>query len=98
MATEFTTVIELIRLILTSYLTIAIMGIGFAVMFAGSQGASAAARFFFARPMQWVVHTIGMAVLAGLGLLWSGAARVGKKLAGEFKEFAADLRWLIAGR
>ena len=83
---------------LTFYLTIAIMGIGFAVMFAGGKGASAAARFFFARPMQLIARTIGMAVLASLALLWRGAVRVRKDLTAELKELAADLRWLIAGR
>jgi hypothetical protein len=97
--TDASAIGELVRLVLSFYLTIATMGIGFAIMFAGGNGASAPARFFFVAPIHWVVSTITVAVGGIIALLWSGALRViGKGLGRELKELAADLRWFVRGR
>jgi len=60
---------SVLALVLTYYLTFALMGIGFGTMFAGKDGAAAVARFFLLRPLQWAVQ---QARVLGIGLIAAG--------------------------
>lgn len=99
MSTDASAVGELLRLVLTVYLAVAIMGIGFGTMFAGGDGASAAARSFFLRPLQMLfaaaMKLVAM-VFAGIahGFVILGSM-VGRATRREVKELVADVRWLV---
>jgi len=97
---ELTALLELARLVLTFYVTIGLMAIGFATMCAGSRGASAAARYFFLRPLQALIGATRTGVALVLGTIWAGLVRViiriGRGIATELKELAADARWLVS--
>ena len=59
---------QLLVMLVTYYATFAIMGVGFATMFTGKDGAAAAGNFFFLRPLQWAgqqLRVLGMAFIAG---------------------------------
>jgi hypothetical protein len=90
---------DLVRLVITFYLTIAIMGIGFAVMCAGPAGARAAARFFFLAPLQALLGAVSSASAIVLGTIWASVAwainRTTQAAWRELKEVGADLRWLV---
>ena len=98
--TNATAVAELVRLVVTLYLTVAIMGIGFATMVAGSNGASAAARLFFVRPVQMVWGAVLALFALVFGSVWAGLAgllaTLIRALRRELREVAADFRWLVA--
>ena len=49
-------VAQLLIMLAAYYATFGIMAIGFATMFAGHEGAAAAADFFFLRPLHWAGH------------------------------------------
>ena len=91
--------LQLVRLLLTFYLTIAIMGIGFAIMCGGPDAAGAAARLFFLAPLQALLGSLRSAGALMLGSLWTGAVwgikRIAQATRRELKELAADLRWLV---
>src|SRR5262245_54996601 len=89
----------LVAQLVTLYVAAAIMGIGFATMFAGSSGANAAGQFFFKRPLQVLssgAAGIAAFLLAGtlraLGWVLARTARAARQ---ELKELAEDVRWLV---
>jgi hypothetical protein len=90
---------NLARLLVTLYLTIAIMGIGFAMLLGGPPAAGAAARFFFVGPVQALVSATHSAGRMVLGTLWAGAAwganRIAQATRREVKELVADMRWVV---
>ena len=97
--TVATAATELVRLLVTSYLTVAIMAVGLATMLAGGSGASAAARFFFLRPQQMLLGGVLTFLTLMLGSTWTGfvslVSMLARALRGELKELAADLRWVV---
>jgi hypothetical protein len=93
------TVFELLTLLATFYLTIAIMGVGFGTMLAGPTGASAAARFFFLRPLQALATAAQSLLLVVFGGAAAAAASLFSTLARalrrELAELGADVRWVL---
>ena len=83
---------QLLVMLIAYYLTLGIMGVGFATMFAGEQGARAAARFFFLTPVQ---RLVGQARVGSVALL-AGVWRILVKYT--FRPFIEELtywlRWL----
>lgn len=94
-----TTLLQLATHMLALYATIGLMAVGFAIMLGGTSKAGPTARFFFMRPMQRLVA--GMQSIVGLILstiraaLVKGIALVHGAILTEFRELAADLRWLV---
>ena len=59
---------QLLAMLVAYYATFGIMGIGFATMLAGKDGAIAAGEFFFLRPLRTAgqrLHVVGRALLVG---------------------------------
>jgi hypothetical protein len=86
-------------MVLGYYATAGVMAAGFGMMFGGPSAAGAMIQLFFVRPVQLVLGTC----LTGFGIvlsgLWSGfvnaVSMLGRALRREFKELAADLRWVV---
>ena len=97
--TDDMALLQLARLVLTCYLTIALMGIGFAMMWVGPPGAGAAARFFFLRPLQALLGALRSACALVLGAVSAGTgwgiSGIARAIWRELKELAADARWLV---
>jgi len=91
--------LELARLAVTFYLTIALMGIGFAIMCGGLDAAGAAARLFFLAPLQALLGSVRSAAALIVGSVWTALVWASKGIAQatrrELRELAADLRWLV---
>jgi len=98
--TDGMALLQLARLVITFYLTIALMGIGFAIMCGGPDAAGAAARWFFLAPLQALLGRLRSAGALMLGSVWTGAVWARKRIAQatrrELKELAADVRWVVS--
>jgi hypothetical protein len=90
---------ELLRLALTFYVTIAIMGVGFATMIWGSDGAGKAVRVFFLRPVQFMLASIPIVLQTVLGSVWQGLAALMRMMMRAIKreltELGKDALWLV---
>ena len=89
-------VIELIANVLALYAALGLMGIGFALMLAGREGAHRLARALYLAPLVWAGRRIAMLITAaGTGL----AGFVMQWIVRPFMaELAFWLRWLVGGR
>ena len=99
--TDDTVIIELVTLMARTYLTAGIMAVGFATMFAGSSGASAAAACLFCATHCSCSSPVARSPLVAtmFGSIWSGfvalVGMLGRAVQRELKEQAADFRWLV---
>ncbi len=95
----FLGIAELVRLALTVYLTLAIMGVGFGTMIAGSSGARAAARVFFQHPLHFLAGKLVAFATLIMGSVWAILAGIvallGRAARGELRQLGHDLRWLV---
>jgi hypothetical protein len=61
---------QVLVLLIKFYATAAIMAIGFAMMVAGKDGAAAAGRLFFVRPLRWAGEQVRVHSISSIAASW----------------------------
>ena len=86
----------LLVILVQFYATLGIMAIGFGMMIAGTDGATAAGKFFFTRPARAIIDWTRATLASLVTIVWTAViGRITRWIASEIKEVAKDIRWLV---